>query len=135
MAELHEHTVGHEFLLFSWRRVVCDLALAAYLLFMSFFILLLGQNVTTNVVENALFRSGPRPTRREIQLIVRPSSELSLLLCLDVASAATGSLFSYTIFSPTVTFLQTALTRSIVTSIAERIKANRDSFTAYYRCE
>ena len=56
VAELQENSVGQEFLLFSWKLVLCDLALAFYLLFISFFILLLGQDVTTNVVETALFK-------------------------------------------------------------------------------
>ena len=52
--------VGQEFFLFSWRLVACDLLLALYLLFISFFTILLGANVTTNVVTNSLLRSDPR---------------------------------------------------------------------------
>jgi hypothetical protein len=51
-----DHVAGQEYFLFSWRLVACDLVLALYLLAVSFFVVLLGADITTNVVTNALFR-------------------------------------------------------------------------------
>jgi hypothetical protein len=46
---------GQEFILFSWRLVLCDAFIMLYILIITFYLLLLGSNLTTNVVTSALF--------------------------------------------------------------------------------
>jgi hypothetical protein len=45
----------------SWTLLVCDVILVLYLLVVSLFILLVGTDITTNVVTNALIRYHPPP--------------------------------------------------------------------------
>jgi hypothetical protein len=47
--------VGQEFILFSWRLVLCDAFIMLYILIITFYLLLLGSNLTTNVVTSAVF--------------------------------------------------------------------------------
>jgi hypothetical protein len=46
--------VGQEFILWSWTLVVCDLFIALYVLSVSFYVLLLGINITTDIVISAI---------------------------------------------------------------------------------
>jgi hypothetical protein len=46
---------GQEFILFSWRLVMCDAFIMLYILIITFYLLLLGSNLTTNVVISAVF--------------------------------------------------------------------------------
>jgi hypothetical protein len=46
--------VGQEFMLFSWRLVLCDAFIMFYILVITAYLLLLGSNLTTNVVVSAL---------------------------------------------------------------------------------
>jgi hypothetical protein len=59
VASHHDSAGNQEFMLVSWKLLLCDVLLALYLLVISLFILLLGTDLTTNVVVNTLFRCGP----------------------------------------------------------------------------
>jgi hypothetical protein len=75
VAEVHKHMAGQEYFLFSWRLIACDLVstcpgrphscllpvspaqvLIVYLFWLSSYALLIGSDLTTNVVVNALLR-------------------------------------------------------------------------------
>jgi hypothetical protein len=65
VASHHDSAGNQEFFLFSWKLLLCDLILAIYLFFISLFILLLGADLTTNVVVNTLCRCGPDPEHNQ----------------------------------------------------------------------
>jgi hypothetical protein len=51
--------VGQEFLLFSWKLVLCDVIIAIYVLSVSLFVLLLSADINSNVVISALLTCVP----------------------------------------------------------------------------
>jgi hypothetical protein len=51
--------VGQEFLLFSWKLVLCDAFIAIYVLSVSLFVLLLSADITSNVVISTLLTCVP----------------------------------------------------------------------------
>jgi hypothetical protein len=52
---------GQEFVLQSRRLVLCDAFVVLYILVITIYLLLLGSNLTTDVVISALLRSAYRP--------------------------------------------------------------------------
>jgi hypothetical protein len=51
----HSAEAGQEFILFSWKLVLCDLFVLLYVLTVSMYILLVGTSVTTPTVISAIF--------------------------------------------------------------------------------
>jgi hypothetical protein len=51
----HSAEAGQEFILFSWKLVLCDLFVLLYVLTVSLYILLVGTSVTTPTVISAIF--------------------------------------------------------------------------------
>jgi hypothetical protein len=94
--------VGQDFFLFSWTLLAVDIIIAILLLFVSFFLLLVGSSLTTVTVVNTLVNS------------------------------VLGALTSYLLVTPLTAFLGSLLTRSVLDDIKGRLKANEQDFVTWY---
>lgn len=94
--------VGQDFFLFSWTLLAVDIVIAILLLFVSFFLLLVGSSLTTVTVVNTLVNS------------------------------VLGALTSYLLVTPLTAFLGSLLTRSVLDDIKARLKANEQDFVTWF---
>jgi hypothetical protein len=60
--------VGQEFMLFSWKLVLCDAFIMLYVLIITTYLLLLGSNLTTNVVISAILTYVPLWVESDLEI-------------------------------------------------------------------
>jgi uncharacterized iron-regulated membrane protein len=118
---------GQEFILFSWKLLVCDLFIALYVLAVSVYIILIGCNVTTPVVISALF------TWVDRCLLISPISPSELTSPVPHTNRmVTGLLFGVVILSPLLTLVQTALSWRTIQALENQMVERHEEFVKYY---
>jgi hypothetical protein len=120
----HPTEAGQEFILFSWKLVLCDLFVLLYVLTVSLYILLVGTSVTTPTVISAIF------TCVQPDMLVMCCLLMLLLVC--QRRMITGVVFNMVVVSPGLSLLQAILSSQTIRSLERELVEGHERFIKYY---